>query len=57
MSYSKDEKKIKREVLYFTSYCLQVADMITPENKNELVQSIQKQSNTLARKVRQNFST
>ena len=40
MSYSEDEKQIKKEVLYFTTFCLQIADMITPENKKELINSI-----------------
>tara|TARA_R100000808_G_C2018781_1_gene67979 strand:- start:4 stop:177 length:174 start_codon:yes stop_codon:yes gene_type:complete len=57
MSYSEDEKQIKKEVLYFTTFCLQIADMITPENKKELINSIQKQTQTLYRNVTQRLNT
>ena len=43
MSYKTAEKKIKREIVQYAYYVVQVADLVTPETKKDLVQSIQKE--------------
>ena len=51
MSYKAVEKKIKKEVVQYAQYVVQVADLITPETKKDLVQSIQKESQILYRNI------
>ena len=51
MSYKAVEKKIKKEVVQYAYYVVQVADLITPETKKDLVQSIQKESQILYRNI------
>ena len=53
MSYKVAEKNIKREIVQYAYYVVQVAEMITPETKKSLVESIQKESQTLYRNIMQ----
>ena len=51
MSYKKCRKKIVRDVVEYAMYVVQVAELITPETRKELVNSIQKESQSLYRSV------
>ena len=51
MSYKRATKNIKREVIQYAYYVIQIAEIITPETKRDLVNSIQKESQILYRNI------
>lgn len=51
MSYNKAKSNIVREVIQYAHYVVQVAELITPETRKDLVNSIQRESQTLYRNV------
>jgi hypothetical protein len=50
-TYEESEKKIKKEVLYYASFCIQIADMVNPANKKELMDTMQREALKVSRKV------
>ena len=50
-NYKTAEKKMKKELLMYTTFCLHIVDMINPANKKDLMNTMQKESIKVARKV------
>ena len=42
---------MKKELLMYTTFCLHIVDMINPANKKDLMNTMQKESIKVARKV------
>ena len=51
MSYKKAKSNIIKEVINYAYYVVQVAELITPETRKDLISSIQRESQTLYRNV------
>ena len=50
-TYKNTEKKIKKELLIYTAFCLNIVDMINPANKRDLVNTLQKEAFNVSRKI------